>query len=212
MHPRFVDLTGQRFGRLVAVRPSGSRPRGGTIWRLACDCGNVVDVDGANIRYGRTKSCGCLLVEKRSAGNNMRHGRSNTTLHNIWSGMRQRCENPNSDVFHNYGGRGIKVCERWHVFENFVSDMGERPPGMSIDRIDNDGDYCPENCRWASSVVQVRNRRITLAYEHNGVTLTIKEWGEKIGVPYKVMHHRYSIGKRGDALLAPLRKMAKRKA
>ena len=148
-------------------------------------------------------------LEKRAGGNNRRHGQSKTRTHNIWCGMRQRCENPTSEYFAHYGGRGIAVCEEWHVFEQFLADMGYCPTGMSIDRIDNDGDYRPGNCRWASQTEQVRNRRNTIFVDHNGVTRTLLEWGETIGVPYKTMHHRHSIGKRGDALMAPLRPTAR---
>jgi hypothetical protein len=125
--------------------------------------------------------------------------------------MRQRCENEKSEAFPDYGGRGIKVCDRWQEFDNFLADMGECPPGMSIDRINNGGGYEPGNCRWASTKEQASNRRNSLVCEHDGKSMTLKELGELIGVPYKVMHHRYSIGKRGPALVAPLRKDSRRK-
>lgn len=134
---RFVDLTDKRFGRLVIKGLAGSRPGGGTIWRAICDCGKEVVCDGANIRYGRTKSCGCL----RKEGPIPRHNLSRTTTHNSWVAMRQRCNNPKSKYFSDYGARGIKVCDRWNKFDNFLEDMGEVPPGYSIDRINNDGHY-----------------------------------------------------------------------
>jgi len=203
---KFIDLTGRKFGRLTALFVSGSRKGGGSIWKMQCECGNIVDCDGANVRSGRTKSCGCLQNEVIKNGARTRHGLSKTRTHNIWCGMHQRCENKNAEAYADYGARGIAVCKRWRIFENFLEDMGRCPPGMTIERTDNDGNYEPDNCVWATRKVQVRNRRNSgVIYEHDGVALTLKDWGDRIGVPYQTMWHRYKIGKRGHDLLANLR-------
>ncbi len=204
----FLDLTGKRFGRLVGVRRVENSPNAHQArWLFVCDCGNEKVAFGFNVVHGRTVSCGCRQREAQTA---IKHGRSGTKEFNSWMSMRQRCENPRAKAFPEYGGRGISVCERWSSFDNFFADMGVRPIGTSLDRIDNDKGYSPDNCRWALASQQVRNRRTTVFYSHNNVTLSLQEWGEKIGVPYKTMWARYKSGKRGDVLLnSNLRKIKK---
>ena len=119
------------------------------------------------------------------------HGMSGTPTHMAWVGMRQRCLNPSGNRYHRYGGRGIKVCERWlESFENFLADMGESPIGMSLDRIDNDGDYEPNNCRWADDSEQNRNRSIAKIVTAQGITMTLPEWSDKTGIPQHVLRNR----------------------
>lgn len=150
---QFVDHTGRRFGLLVA-----NRYLGGQKWLCACDCGVTAQVSAGHLVSGNTASCGC---RKRAVlgESTTRHGMAGTRVYRIWKAMSTRCNNPNSLRYKDYGGRGIKVCDRWRDFSKFYEDMGEPPPGHSIDRINNDLGYSKENCRWASTAQQNSNRR-----------------------------------------------------
>ena len=154
--PRCKDLSGQRFGKLIVLRPVGRDKGGRILWLCRCDCGNETVVLGGHLRSGHTRSCGCLPGMLRHGACTNRHC---TPEYQTWSGMRQRCQNPNSSGYQYYGGRGIKVCKRWQKFENFLIDMGKRPEGMTLDRIDNDSGYYQKNCRWATFHEQRCNSR-----------------------------------------------------
>lgn len=165
MRKPLPDLTGQRFTRLLVLRPSLPVFMSGKLrpaWKCLCDCGKTAICLGESLRTNHTKSCGCLHLEKNRT-NNLLHGHNRvgkrSPEYKSWDAMTQRTSNPNFIDYKNYGGRGIAVCERWRKFENFLADMGARPDGMSLDRINNDGNYEPGNCRWATRMQQRQNAR-----------------------------------------------------
>lgn len=183
-----VNLTGQRFGRLTVV--SEAERRGGRVaWACLCDCGAETVAIACNLTRGHTLSCGCLHREI-TAERHVTHGQSHTPEYKVWRGMRNRCENQNDAAYPDYGGRGIKVCERWKSFERFLSDMGARPDGMTIERNDVNGDYSPENCRWATMKEQQSNRRDTIRIAIGDRVQPLKLWCEELGVAYKKVHLR----------------------
>jgi len=161
------DLTGKKFGNLTVLGDSGKRaPGGNVIWTCLCSCGTKKDIMDTNFKSGETVSCGCigrLLSSKRAKQQFTKHGHSKDCKHSktysTWHIMKQRCLNPNYQAFEHYGGRGIKVCERWMKFENFLEDMGERPKGKTIERKNNYKGYEPNNCKWATHSEQMLNRR-----------------------------------------------------
>ena len=155
--PTKIDLTGQRFGRLVVMNEAGKR-NNFVAWKCRCDCGNEKVITGSSLRNGSTKSCGCLNKEKTKE-KHTKHGKCDTKVYQIWASMLARCYNPNSSDYKNYGGRGIKVYRPWWKFKNFYRDMGDKPEGMALERINNDKGYHPNNCKWASYKEQVENTR-----------------------------------------------------
>jgi hypothetical protein len=153
-----LDITGQRFGRLIALEYVGCSKSGTSLWRFRCDCGVECVCVGKNVRRGFTSSCGCLRKEMIGAVRRT-HGMTRTPTWYSWQAMLIRCRYPSQEAYPRYGGSGITICERWNVFENFLSDMGERPEGMTLERSNPFGNYTPGNCVWATQENQVKNTR-----------------------------------------------------
>lgn len=194
-----LQLEGKRFGKLLVIKDVGVNNRGTYMWLCKCDCGKEKVVKGATLVEGTTKSCGCLLGKKT------KHGLANAPEYNVWIGMKERCYNPLSTGYYKYGGRGITVCERWkNSFERFYEDMGIRPSDLhSIDRYpNNDGNYEPLNCRWATDKEQLRNTRRNVWVEYRGERFVLTDLAKKLNIHYITL--RYHLRSKGveDAILA----------
>lgn len=170
------DMTGLRFTRLLVQSRAGTDKQGNATWHCRCDCGTTLTTRGFQLRNGESKSCGCLTTDQLIERNTS-HGKTGTREWWTWIHMQQRCENPNSRRYERYGGRGIKICKRWRdSFENFLSDMGQRPsPLHTIERIDNDGDYEPKNCKWATKQEQNHNTSQTRFVQYKGKRLSLTQ-------------------------------------
>ena len=188
---RIIDLTGQRFGRLIVVRFIGTSKARQAIWRCQCDCGKETDVRASSLRCGDTTSCGCLQREV-SKEVNTKHGEAHSRLHNIWGQMKGRCENPKNHAFEHYGARGIAVCDEWKEYANFRdwAMLNGYRESLSIDRIDNDKGYSPDNCRWTTMKKQSNNRRSNHTISFNGETHTLEEWASIKGLKYGTLSSR----------------------
>lgn len=194
-HSTARNLIGQRFGRLTVIERAPNRP-GSTcaIWRCICDCGNEKVKASHDLRRAHAPSCGCWGRERISEAKGT-HRLTETREYVIWAGMKQRCRNSRSMAFPNYGGRGIQMCDRWaDSFESFLEDMGNAPAGTSIDRIDNDGNYEPGNCRWATSATQIRNRRNCHYLTARGETHLLSDWATIVGIRKGTIANRLRYG------------------
>ncbi len=207
---RAIDLTGVHFGRLTVLSRSDKKDSTNTrsFWNCVCDCGNTTVVHRANLKSGRTLSCGCLHRENAREQATI-HGGYGTRLHRIWRGMLDRCYNELTPNYSNYGGRGIAVCEEWHnfeVFRDWALHNGYRS-NLSLDRENNDGNYEPNNCRWATKRQQSNNTRRTVYVEFSGVTRPLSEWADITGINRQALWKR--ICQRGwpieKALTTPLK-------
>lgn len=191
------DLARKVFGRLTVIR-EGERQQGGRTrgWLCRCSCGKTITVRQRSLRSGKTKSCGCLQREaaakqaKKMGAGNVRHGQTDTPEWLAWKNMWDRCTNPNQPSFKHYGARGVRVCAPWKEFQQFRDDMGPRPAGCSLDRIDSKGNYEPGNCRWADQKTQQRNRRWHRLVTFKGETRCVGEWSEIRGIPLPRLHAR----------------------
>ena len=203
----FKDLTGQRFGRLVAVERVGSRNTF-ALWKCKCDCGNEAEVVSTYLINGDTKSCGCLKAQNIKIANT-KHGMRKTRIYHIWKNMRQRCINKNNQAYLDYGGRGISVCEEWKEFVPFYNwAMGSGYKDcLTIDRIDNGKGYSPENCRWATMKEQSNNRRDNVFYEYAGQTKTISQWSDVCGISIGCLRDRIRHGWVIDRILGTPKNM-----
>lgn len=202
-----IDLTGERFGRLLVTgqAPNRKTPNGNSrrAWFCVCDCGNELTATTMDLRGGDVKSCGCLKREL-DVERGWKHGDHGTHLNNVWRAMRRRCRDQGQADYVHYGGRGIRVCELWEnsyaAFKEWALSNGYAE-GLTIDRIDVNGDYCPENCKWATRKEQTLNRRNTLTLTCNGETKTLSEWADILGVKYITLYHRVRKGMSPEEIL-----------
>lgn len=184
------DLTGRRFGRLVVEQYVGNRRVGAQskrFYRCRCDCGSTSEVASGALSTGSTSSCGCREGKYL-------HGESHSPVFKVWHAMIERCRNPRDQSFKDYGGRGIKVCARWMVYAAFRDDMGPRPAGGTLERMDVNGDYEHSNCRWASQLEQANNRRNNRRLTFNGETYTVAEWARRTAQAKSRLIHRLKAG------------------
>lgn len=192
--PAFVDRTNVRYGNLIAINLFNEKINGHLQWICKCDCGNTVIVPGVHLVTGNTKSCGCRKIEtsRQNGSNNKTHGMTGTSEYKAWQSLRDRCYNVDSQQYNNYGARGIRVCNRWlNSFENFYADMGPKPSSIhSIDRMNNNGDYEPENCYWATPTQQSNNKRTNCFHELNGEMLTVAQIAKKENIPVATLVSR----------------------
>ena len=189
---KIKDLTGQRFGKLVAIKPLDEKQNNKLVWLCKCDCGNETNVIGTKLTSGNTKSCGCLKKK---------HGMFGTRLYNVWHSMKERCYVESATSYKNYGERGIKVCDEWQEFIPFMkwayaNGYDENAPRgqCTLDRIDYNGDYCPENCRWADWGTQTSNKSSNRYITYNGKTQTIHQWSIDIGLNEQTLTNRINRG------------------
>ena len=189
------DLTGQKFGRLTVLEFSHRGNFRQSFWKCQCNCGNIVFVRAGQLKFGTTKSCGCLQKEKVSKLN-FKHGMKDTKIHNSWRGMRERCINKNHNHYKSYGGRGITVCDEWNDidngfinFYNWAMNNGYEE-GLTIERIDVNGNYEPSNCKWVTNTEQANNKRNTIYLKYNNKTQSLLDWCKELNLDYTLVRSR----------------------
>lgn len=197
------DLTGQRFSDLLVLEHAGKNKHGVSMWKCRCICGAEIVAQSMLLKNGNVKSCGCR--RKRIQHPMLTHGMSKTPVYRVYRTMMNRCYRPEVESYKRYGARGIKVVERWHAFENFMEDMGPRPEGGTIERRDNDGDYGPHNCIWASREVQNSNKSNNRLITAHGETKTLAQWTKLLGCTSGAILNRLAVGwSENDAVSVPI--------
>ena len=183
----FVDLTGKTFARLTVVSYAGKKGTS-SAWNCVCDCGELRSITISNLRSGRAKSCGCFARSRAKT-----HGKARTPAHRAWLSMRDRCRRVKAPAFVDYGGRGITICEEWDTFQGFFQDMGDPPKGLTLERVDVNGNYNKQNCRWANRTDQARNRRNSKFIVINGQQVHAKDAATILGVQYQTLMARSNV-------------------
>lgn len=201
--PKLIDLTGQRFGRLVVIERADNSADGRARWLCRCDCGQSKTVLGEHLKKGRTKSCGCAKSES-SSKRFKKHGGRNSKLYRIWSNMKDRCNNPDCKVYSDYGGRGIKVCKEWiddfSAFQKWALANGYKE-GLTIDRKNNDKGYSLDNYRWTDRKIQGNNKRNCRYITYKGQRKTVAEWSDITGIPHDTLLYRLNHGWETERIL-----------
>ena len=193
-HRRGIEnLSGKRFGRLTVLKISGNDKSGGLRYSCICDCGNLHVANARNLRKGEVRSCGCLVGESRFS----KHNGSYDRLYHIWIGIKSRCFSPNTCNYRHYGGRGITMCEEWRtdytIFRDWALAHGY-DDNLTIERVNNNGNYCPENCIWTSQFRQNNNSRFNHMIEFNGKIQSMADWARELGISYPAMRYRVDHG------------------
>ena len=183
---KFIDLTGKKYNLLKAIEVDKILPSGQRIWKCQCDCGNITFVRGYNLKNGSVKSCGCLLTKKKDKRE------ADSPLYHTWCGIKRRCLSDKDNAYKYYGARGITICQEWLNFYNFEKWALENgySSDMTIDRIDNNKGYCPENCHFTDKKTQANNRRSNILFSYNGETKNLQQWCELLNLNYKLVHNR----------------------
>lgn len=204
LEQKITNSIGMKFGKLTIIGVSHKNGSGKNYAKCKCECGNIIDILPNSLFSNKSKSCGCsksnnsmLANNKSTSSGNYKDGRTKHLLYGTWHQMINRCENPKSKHYDRYGGRGIKVCDEWHDFWSFVKwsdSVGGRPNGYTLDRIDNDGNYCPENCRWADWKTQTSNKSSNRYITYNGKTQTIQQWSIDFGLNEQTLTNRINRG------------------
>ena len=193
---RFSDLTGKRFSELIAIRPTGKNHQGNTLWLCRCNCGKEIIAINSNLTRGNTKSCGCI-GSKKIIERNTTHGCYATPLYSVWRSMKERCFTASCSAYSDYGGRGITICEEWKsdflAFREWAMSGGFAE-GLTIDRIDNNGNYEPENCRWVTQIVQANNKRNNRYITVGGITSSLADTCRAYNASYKKVWKRLRRG------------------
>ena len=190
-----IIKAGDKFNKLTAIKFSHKGKGYRKYWLFKCDCGNEKVIYVNNVKSGHAKSCGCSL--KENCGRTITHGMARTKSYSSWEAMKNRCLNKNNSAYKNYGGRGIKICPEWlgkDGIKNFYEDMGERPENKFLDRINNNGNYEPTNCKWSTMKEQQNNRSNNHLITFKGKTQNIKQWSEELGIKYSIIHGRLRYG------------------
>ena len=190
---KFKDETGKTYGRLVVLNKLDLKTKAGALWNCLCSCGNETTVRGSSLRAGTTSSCGCLGKEL-SSDRKRKHGFYGNPSYRTWANMITRCTDISSKAYKYYGGIGITVCDRWMDVSNFIADMGQRPKGMTLDRINNNLGYSPDNCAWVSMFDQNRNKKSNVNIEIDGVTKSVTDWANDYGLNPKTVFNRIYAG------------------
>lgn len=204
-----INMLNKKYASLTAIKPTKKKSTGrNIIWVFICDCGNKCELDGYMVRSGKRVTCQkCSKERVRLAS--IKHGLSKTVEFRTWADIQARCYNKKSTSYNNYGGRGIAVCDRWlKSFNNFLKDMGKRPSNKhSIERKDNNSDYCPDNCHWATMAEQSNNKRNNRKITINGITKNMNQWASDHGLTSSIIFYRLKAGLTGCALIAPSKRL-----